>query len=156
MEWLKILFWQIKAYDNFLEKFYLIIKLELRQYKNGSIQSKKKSNFVFAALFPLPYKWWKRAAIWKLDFFSTEWSRSYIVLALGHIWFALHGSHDFHDIIRMAELLDGTSASIFHDIFKRALILLWEYLSALVRTVVAIFRSIAANMKGNSVVYKDF
>ena len=40
------------------------------------------SNFEIGAFFPSPYRWWKREAISKLESFLTEWSPSYIVLAL--------------------------------------------------------------------------
>ena len=43
---------------------------------------KNNSNFEIAAFFPSPYRWWKSAAISKLELFLTEWSRSYIFLAL--------------------------------------------------------------------------
>ena len=49
------------------------VQLELRQYKNDSIHSKKYSSFEITALFSLVMK---KAAI------STEWSCSYIVFAL--------------------------------------------------------------------------
>ena len=43
---------------------------------------KSKSNFEIGALFASLSRWWKRATISKLELFLTEWSRSYIVLAL--------------------------------------------------------------------------
>ena len=54
------------SFDTFLVKLHL---LEVRQYKNDSIQSKKKSNFEVAALFHHLYGKGKRAATSKLEFF---------------------------------------------------------------------------------------
>ena len=58
--------------------------LELRQYKNDSIQSKIIPGLKLPR-FPSPYRWQKRAEISKMDFFSTEWRCSYIILALNKL-----------------------------------------------------------------------
>ena len=54
---------------------------------------RNNSNFEIATLFPSLYRCWKSAAISKLESFLTEWSRSYLVLALVLIlvqsWFCL-------------------------------------------------------------------
>ena len=51
------------------------IQEELHSVKNNSY-------FEIAALFPSPNRWWKSAAISKLELFLTERSRSYIFFAL--------------------------------------------------------------------------
>ena len=61
-------------------------KCALRQFKNDSIKTAKNSSFEIAEHFPSLYTWWKKRQFH--FFFSTEWSRSYIVLALGTVHFS--------------------------------------------------------------------
>ena len=58
------------------------MKLELRQYKNNSVLSKKNYNVEIAAVFHYLHGKGKSAANSKLEYFWTEWSRSYIALTL--------------------------------------------------------------------------
>ena len=63
----------------YFAKFYL----ELRPYKNDSIMSKIIPILKLPRFFATyTVHWGKTAAISKLELFLTEWSRSYIVLAL--------------------------------------------------------------------------
>ena len=57
-------------------------KLELRQYKNDSIQSKKLPILKLPGFFPRRVGEWKSAANSNLKAFLTELSPSYIVLTL--------------------------------------------------------------------------
>ena len=51
-------------------------ELEQRQYKNYSHSVKNNYIVEIAALSPSPYRWWKSAAVSKLEFILTEWSHS--------------------------------------------------------------------------------
>ena len=56
-------------------------RLELIQYNNDSIQS-KNIPLLKLARFPLAVKGMKKSGYFEIGFFLTEWSCSYIVLAL--------------------------------------------------------------------------
>ena len=56
--------------------------LEPRQYENNSIQSKRNPILKLPRYFINLHGEGKSAAISKLEFLWTEWSRSYIALAL--------------------------------------------------------------------------